>query len=325
MAGATRAEPTNLCCHFPTTTKNRLAHSAASFPFRPPIGNHGAITFSTKMIKQRGERTWMLSDALAMLQRLGDRVGQIRDARRIRSLPRIGSIATMPNRAESFAEVVPRLLPQVDRLFVYLDGFDTQPSVVEGQCKIVVFRAEECGNLHASSRLLPLTFLDRPSILVPFDDDILYPADYVARLVEGLAARGGRAIVGFHANCFRPPYQSYIRDRVCFNFKESLEIDTEVDELGIGTCAFLSELFSVDPRTFPHVNKDDIILAIEAKRRGLPRIALHRSSGWLPKYPKPQGESLWARTRKNESVETHLLAQLISPLECQRGDVLSAL
>ena len=257
----------------------------------------------------------MFRDALAMLRRVEGMARQNRDVRRIRSLPRIGTIATIPSRADSFAEVLPRLLPQVDRLFVYLDGFDAQPSVLEGQSKLVVFRAEQCGNLHASSRLLPLTFLDTSSIFVVFDDDILYPADYVARLVEGLAARGGRAIVGFHANCFRPPYQSYVRDRICLNFKERLEIDTEVDELGVGTCAFLSDVFLVDPRKFPHVNKDDIVLAIEAKRRGLPRIALRRSGGWLPRHPKPQVENLWARTVEDDSAETRLLGQLVSPLE----------
>ena len=253
----------------------------------------------------------MRRNVSAMFRRIRGMAGRDHDER-IKLLPRIGSIATIPSRAESFAEVLPRLLSQVDRLFVYLDGFAATPlSAAEDESKLVVFRAEECGNLHASSRLLPPTFLDMQSIFVLFDDDILYPADYVERLVEGLSARGGQAIVGFHANCFRPPYQSYVRDRICLNFKKYLEIDTEVDELGSGTCAFLSDVFSVDPRKFSHVNKDDIILAIEAERRGLPRIALRRRAGWLARHPKPQITSLWAETEKNDSVETHLLAQLL--------------
>jgi hypothetical protein len=238
-------------------------------------------------------------------------LARMRDARRIKSLPRVGSIATIPSRAESFAEVLPRLLPQLDRLYVYLDGFSALPSALQGQSKIVVFRAEQCGNLHCSSRLLPLTFLDRPSIFVVFDDDILYPPNYVARLIEGLAARRGRAIVGFHGNCFKRPYQSYVKDRVCLNFKQLLASDTEVDELGLGTCAFLSDVFSVDPREFPHNDMDDIVVAIEAERRGLPRIALRRAAGWLPRHPKPQLESLWAKTLQDDSRQTTLLAQLV--------------
>jgi hypothetical protein len=250
-------------------------------------------------------------DRLASLWRICNAMARVRDARRVRSLPRIGSIATMPSRAESFAEVLPRLLPQVDRLFVYLDGFSAPPAAVEGHSKIAVFRAEECGNLHSSSRLLPLTFLETPGIFMIFDDDILYPPDYVATLVEGLAVRGGRAIVGFHGTRFKPPYRSYVRDRISLHFKVLLEADAEVDELGTGTCAFLADVFPVDPREFPHVNMDDIVLAIEAKRRGLPRIALRRSTGWLPPYPKPPIESLWARTMENDATETGLLAQLI--------------
>ncbi len=233
--------------------------------------------------------------------------------RSISALPRVGSIATMPSRAESFAEVLPRILPQVDRLFVYFDGFSKTLPAIEHEPKIVAFRAEECGNLHCSSRLLPLTFLNTPSVFVVFDDDILYPPDYVVSLVEGLAGRGGRAIVGFHGNSFTQPFQSYVRDRVCLNFKDHLSIDTEVDELGVGTCAFLTSEFSVDPREFYYNNMDDIFIAIAAKRRGLPRIALRRSGGWLPRHPKPQVESLWRETQKDDSRETSLLAQLISP------------
>jgi len=236
----------------------------------------------------------------------------MRDVSYVRSLPLVGTIATIPARAESFVDVLPCLVPQVDRLFVYLDGHSAPPPMLKEKSKITIFRAEECGNLHASSRLLPLTFLERPCIFIIFDDDIIYPTNYVATLVEGLAERGGRALVGFHANCFKPPYRSYAKDRVNINFKEALEIDTQVDELGAGTCAFLSENLAVDPREFPHVNMDDIILAIEAERRGLPRISLRRSAGWLAKHPKPQRWNLWLDVLKDDSTETKLLAQLVS-------------
>ena len=247
-----------------------------------------------------------------MLKKVGTPLRRMRDASYVRSLPLIGTIATIPARAESFVDILPRLLPQVDRLFVYLDGHSAPPPVLKEQPKITIFHANEYGNLHASSRLLPLTFLDRPCIFTVFDDDIVYPNDYVATLVEGLAERGGRALVGFHANCFKPPYESYAKDRVNINFKEGLEIDTQVDELGAGTCAFLSENLAVDPREFTYVNMDDIILAIEAERRHLPRVSLRRAAGWLAKHPKPQKWNLWSDVLKDDSRETKLMAQLIS-------------
>src|SRR6187200_1944602 len=109
-----------------------------------------------------------------MFQQIVTALTRIRDVRRIKSLPRVGSIATIPSRADSFAEVLPRLVPQVDRLFVYFDGFSGSLPPIQDESKIIVFRTEQCGNLRSSSRLLPLTFLDRPSIFVVFDDDILY-------------------------------------------------------------------------------------------------------------------------------------------------------
>ena len=151
------------------------------------------------------------------------KLGRWAEARRIRNSARIGSMATMPSRAEGFARVLPAVARQVDRLYLYLDGFPRVPDAVRALPNVVPLLAQEHGDLHAAGRFLPLNWLNRRSVFVVFDDDIVYPPTYVAAIVEGLAAFAGRALVAYHGNVFRPPFQSYVKDRHCYHFAAALE------------------------------------------------------------------------------------------------------
>ena len=130
------------------------------------------------------------------------------ETRRIRALRRVATIATMPSRLGTFPTVVARLLPQVDKLFVFLDNFDAtpQPFLLAGTPRYHPLAGGR-GNLHCNGRFLPLKDLAGPSVVVVVDDDIQYPRNYVSRLINGLAAASGRAVVGVHGRVFKPPYR----------------------------------------------------------------------------------------------------------------------
>ena len=113
------------------------------------------------------------------------------------------------------------------------------------------------------------------------DDDILYPHDYVDRLTGALDQAGGEAVVGVHGRIFIPPHRSYVKDALMAHFTNALDKALHVHEVGTGTCAFVSDRFQVDPDLWDQHVMDDIVVAIEAQKRGLPRIAIARPAGWL--------------------------------------------
>jgi hypothetical protein len=192
------------------------------------------------------------------------------------------------------------MLPQVNRVFVYLDNFTFVPAFLNDDPKISVFRAEELGNYHASSRFLALSHLKAPCVLFPFDDDILYPPDYAATLVSVLGDMGGRAMVGVHGRIFRPPHQSYVRDAVFLHFSAGSTANAQVHELGAGTCAFVSDQLDFDLRQWPSNDMDDILMAIEAQKRSIQRIAVKRQAKWLQPIAENQPDSLWTKTRRDD-------------------------
>ena len=148
----------------------------------------------------------------------------------ISGLPRVATIATMASRAETFKLVLPAIHAQVDQVFVYLDGYGALPSFLNDFARVSAFRAEEVGDLHCSSRFLCLRDLAVPTVVVPVDDDIGYPPDYVDRLVGALEQVEGKAVVGVHGRVFMPPHRSYVHDATAFQFAQELVQSRHVHE-----------------------------------------------------------------------------------------------
>jgi hypothetical protein len=217
----------------------------------------------------------------------------------------------MPSRAETFEKVVDRILPQVDLLYVFLDNFSEIPRFLREEPKIVVNRSQEVGDFHAAGRCLALEALRHPSIVILIDDDILYPKDYVHKLVQALAEFNGEVIVGVHGRIFFPPYESYLQDVVSFHFAGALKHHTIVDELGAGTCAFLSSVITFNVREWERHDANDISHAIEAQKQGVQRVCIKRRKRWLAPYAQDQKGSLWATTRKDPSHKSALMRRLI--------------
>jgi len=226
-------------------------------------------------------------------------------------LPKVATMATMPSRRETFEKVLPAIHAQADRVFVFLDGYDGCPDFLNRFERVVVRRADAVGDLHASSRLLCLRELDGPSVVAIVDDDVAYPPDYLSRMTVALERHGGDAIVGVHGRIFTPPHASYARDAIAIHFAHALARPRQVHELGTGTCAFLSDRFSVDPLGFGRGDMDDILLAIAAQKQGLPRFAIARPAGWLKPLAQLQADSLWRRVQADDSAHTERMRDLL--------------
>jgi hypothetical protein len=229
----------------------------------------------------------------------------------VRSLPRVAAIATMASRQKTFEHVLPAIRAQVDHVFIFLDGYVAPPTFLEGLERIPVRHAEAVGDLHCSSRFLCLRELADPAVVVIADDDIAYPQDYVAVLTEMLQQLNGQAIVGVHGRTFLPPHRSYGRDAFGQHFAARVEQPCHVHELGVGTCAFISDHLPVDPCEWARNDMDDIIVATEAQKRGLPRVAVARPEGWLRPYAEGQSDSLWDRTQRDDTEQSRRMRALL--------------
>lgn len=217
----------------------------------------------------------------------------------------------MPSRIEGFEKVVATIRPQVDHMFVYLDGFADVPTFLQDHRNVSIRRAEELGDLHASSRFLCLQELRQPALIFTIDDDIIYPHDYIAVLSSLIEKVQGKALIGLHGRIYLPPHRSYVTDGMCVHFASEQKRPRHVHELGCGTLGFLSTSLPIDPRNWPRYDMDDILISIEAHKLGLPRISAPRPQGWLKPYAENQEDSLWVQTQKDDSAQSEAMRALL--------------
>lgn len=226
-----------------------------------------------------------------------------------RDLPRVACMATMPSRATTAPKAIASLLPQVDRLWLFLDRFEKVPEYAL-HAKIKILRSQELGDFRCSGRFFALKNEQEPVMYMVTDDDLLYPTDYADNLSRNLKKYNYEVVVGLHAAILRRKIRTYRTGRRVYGFARHLMWDTPADILGMGCTAFSTGRYTFDVRNWPVINMDDLTFAMDARVAGLPLISIRRRSKWLRSLEYKQPDSLYVAMIKDESKQTEF-ARLI--------------
>jgi hypothetical protein len=220
-------------------------------------------------------------------------------------------MATMPSRSATAPQAIASLLPQVDRLWLFLDRFDEMPAYAVGP-KIRVLRSQDVGDLRANGKFAALTLEEGPCTFFGVDDDVGYPADYCARLADAVDRYRGNAAVGVHAGLLRTPTTSYARDLKVLHRRSGQSRPAGVDLLGSDSVAFRTTTVGFDVRTWADVNMVDLSFALETRRRGVPLVMLERPAHWLRALGENQADSIWAGVIADDARQTELARELMA-------------
>lgn len=114
----------------------------------------------------------------------------------------IANLATYPPRASNLLRAITAIAPQVDRLNVVLNQYETVPDELRIAPNVELIIPDEdtkdVGKFYPDSRGADYVFL--------IDDDIIYPHDYVVRTVAALEAFGLRGyMAGYHGSLYQRP------------------------------------------------------------------------------------------------------------------------
>lgn len=229
----------------------------------------------------------------------------------LRALPRVGGMGSIPGRAANLSAVLGLVLPQLDRLHLFLHGYDEIPQAARHP-RILAYLMPKTHPYRESGKFYGLSQESAPCLYFCFDDDILYRPGHVERLARAIVAHGGRVMVGTYAVCFTGPASSYVHGHRSHHFRRGLMFERRVDELGSGTMGFVSSLLELDPPGWPYGDMDDLMLAIEAERNGIPRICVARPPRSAVPVGRSEPDSLYNRARADE---TRQVAQLQVLLE----------
>lgn len=198
------------------------------------------------------------------------------------------SMSTIGWREPGLATAAASILPQVDRLNVFLQGYYEFPDCLRDSRVETVFgaNATESELLGASAKFHWLWqgyVADGYHFTV--DDDIEYPPDYVQRCIAKIEEHKRRAIVGFHGVLYKEPMRRYFRDRQCWRFDKECDADRFVHTLGTGTASWHTSALKLTRADFVLPNSCDLYLGVACQKQRVPVLCMARKRGYLKALP----------------------------------------
>jgi len=212
-----------------------------------------------------------------------------------------GHMASFPDREQSLPLAIASIATQVDELHLFLNNGMVLPDLSHYP-NITIHRSSEdlkdVGKYASMNNVV--------GYLVVIDDDILYPPDYVSRLLVEVELLNREAVVGVHGIRYSRTEPHPHENRIVSHFTSAAS-GFWADALGAGTIGFHSDTITFSREDFPTGGVGDISVASKCLGAGVPLWCLARQSGWLNEIETPVESRLFNTKRNNPSLADEVL------------------
>ncbi|MFY0992601.1 glycosyltransferase family 2 protein [Halomonas sp. C05BenzN] len=192
------------------------------------------------------------------------------------------ALASIPERVNQLHRTLLSVITQVDKIYIYLNGYESVPEFLDHP-KITAVLSKEFEDLGAAGKFY---WIDQVSdgYVFTIDDDIIYPGDYVARMIKALKKYNDTVAVCVHGSIFASPLTWYFERTEVFGLKKRLDNDRFVTLVGTGCLAFHRKCIDLKFSDFYPKVMCDLTFSVKAREQGIPLISINREANWL----KPQ-------------------------------------
>lgn len=241
------------------------------------------------------------------------------------------SIASKWTREVTLHVAVDSLAPQVDHIFLYLNDYEAVPSFARVSYVTAVLSAQsDRGDMGDVGKFFWANDL-RTEFHATADDDILYPPDYISRMLAEHARYSSPVAVGGHGINIKPAANSaltaagrrnsllrrkgYYANREVFMGTGVVEKAESVHILGTGTTVYrVSDFgaFDVD-EDFPEGNMADVWFAKRAQLLKIALVTLPHGEGWLKDLPGTFSDSIYSvhSRKKGDAMQTRAVIDMV--------------
>lgn len=223
---------------------------------------------------------------------------------------RVGAMASFPLRRVSLEATLQSILPQLDILILYLNDYDDVPDFARHPKIRAILSKDALGDLRDNGKFFDLP-QDDCSYIFTFDDDLIYPSNYTARLVHQIELLGRSCVVGLHGVIF--PYENFTQlgQRTVFHFMHEAP-GKFVDLLGTGTTAWHSSLLKPSLRDFSTTGICDLWFAALCARLDIPLYSVPRGYRWVDEFAKYE-VSLWLEAAERPKGYFEIYDSVVAP------------
>lgn len=191
------------------------------------------------------------------------------------------SMATIPSRCNVLKKVVNSILPQVDKLNIFLNNYDHVPAWLNHP-KIEVERSQDHCDLGDAGKFF---WADRvKGYHLTIDDDLIYPPDYVKVMISHVDRHHGKKAISLHGRKYNVlPIATYYRSQftVCVSCLRSFAGEISAHIVGTGVLAYHTDAVKVSIADFKARNMADIWFSICCHRQNVERLIVEHGEKWV--------------------------------------------
>lgn len=206
------------------------------------------------------------------------------------------SLASIPSREKQLKKVVSSLLPQVDKLNVYLNNYKKVPSFLRSP-KIAIAKSQEHGDIGDIGKFFWCETISGYHFTC--DDDILYNPNYIRKAIQRMSRYNDKAVLSYHGSILKNPFLSYKNSREVYCFWEQLDRDTPVHIGGTGVSCYHTDTVKIKLKDFLIPNMADIWLALYCQKNEIPIITPSRPINWFRRLKT--SSSIWEGHSKKKT------------------------
>jgi hypothetical protein len=199
----------------------------------------------------------------------------------------MASLASVGGRESSLRETVRSLLENpFDRVNVYLHGYDQVPDFLMGDSRIF-YETDEMGDRGDADKFF-WADMELPGYHFTCDDDLVYPPNYLTRMVEKIEQYDRKVVVSAMGHILmRFPMQDYFGDdRRCWPCLGVVPRDSFSHMVGTGVTAYHTETIVPTMQAFPIPNMADIWFGILCRQLGIPVLCVEHDEHWIRHSPE---------------------------------------
>lgn len=194
---------------------------------------------------------------------------------------KFAGIASIPSRSDCLQKTIDSLINQVDTIGVYFDGYLEVPSwVLKYGEKIKIARSQDQNrDLGDAGKFFWVDEFD--GYYFTCDDDLIYPCDYVEKIISCIEEINKPVVVGWHGSIILSPFDNYYdaKSRRVFSFGASRPQNTPVHVLGTGCLGFNTKDIRISLSDFKTPNMADVYFAIVAQSQNIPLLVIRHAKG----------------------------------------------
>jgi hypothetical protein len=211
-------------------------------------------------------------------------------------------MATVPGREVQLKKTIASIEPYIDQLFLYLNDYAQVPEWIGKHEKITAFLSKvEKSDMGDAGKFFGLNKIKANDFYYfTLDDDMLYPPDYVWKMIEKIDKHDRKIVAGCGGYIMKEEVKQFYNDRKA-NWHISMPNtqDHTVHILHTALTAWHSSALEFKYEDCEKPNMGDIWLAIAAQKQQVPMILIERPANWVKPLPMPVAETIYGRFRNS--------------------------